>query len=176
VSGNVIDDSVYEWILGIRNPVLTEIFRVITHLGDWKTILVLGLVWAGFMTFWGEKKKAISLVLIYVVAIGVNEILKAMIGRGRPPIEEALVLASRNSFPSGHAVFSVFFFGRLIDYWEEKVKSKYKVVLKILGAGLIMGIIFSRLYLGVHWLSDVVGGAMLGLIWFWMSKKVAETD
>ena len=106
------------------------------------------------------------------IPIGVGILLKDVIGRARPEYFLTGSAPSSLSFPSGHSVFAMLFGGFLIVLAEElPVSTPIRRVLQTMLALLILGVGASRLYLGVHWPSDVVGGylfgfvALMGLVW-----------
>ena len=110
-------------------------------------------------------KKKYKLFLINVVSIAsvvVNNIIKFIIKRERPNF---LVLASETSysFPSGHSMISILFFGSII-YLVNKYNIKYKKTITILLSIFIILVGLSRLYLGVHFLTDVIGGYLCGFV------------
>lgn len=176
INGNHIffDDSIYNFL---RTFSLTPFFQVITNFGSAYVIVPVVI-----LTFLLEKKKNyrylfLALVLLNTVA---NFVLKLFFGRSRP-FYERLTNASGFSFPSGHAMASVMCYGLLIYLlWQLKISK----ILKIIGTGLclffIISISLSRIYLGVHYASDVLGGILaslfllnFGLFFFETTKKKA---
>ena len=105
---------------------------------------------------------------IPVVALGcasANIILKEFFNRARPLVPD-LVHASGLSFPSGHAMFSIAFYGLIIYIvWEQLSDRLTKIILTVLLTALILLIGISRVYLGVHYPSDVVAGFVAGFFW-----------
>jgi len=88
--------------------------------------------------------------------------IKGLVHRLRP--EHALIPITRYSFPSGHTTMATIFFTILLYSLMENIKSKKtKILLTIITSIIIFLIGFSRIYLGVHWFSDVIGGFILGL-------------
>jgi len=87
--------------------------------------------------------------------------IKILVHRLRP--EHALIPITKYSFPSGHATMAIIFFSILSYSIVEHIKNKTKILLTSITLILILLIGFSRIYLGVHWFSDVLGGLILGL-------------
>lgn len=126
-----------------------------------------------FLWFWNKKRYT---VLLWVSLVGSQLLVmlnKLVLHRARP--ELALYLEDSFSFPSGHATGSMAFYGFLIyvawkttKNWNKKVNSFF------LGLIIIFAIGFSRLYLGVHYLSDVLGGYILGLLWIIFSANAVN--
>ncbi|MBI4260524.1 MAG: phosphatase PAP2 family protein [Actinobacteria bacterium] len=87
---------------------------------------------------------------------------EGLIARTRPDVLQ-LVPGRGASFPSGHVLASVGFFGMLpVLAWEATGRTWVRAAAVVLGIGVVLGVAFSRMYLGVHWLTDVVGGLLLG--------------
>jgi membrane-associated phospholipid phosphatase len=100
--------------------------------------------------------------------------LKTLIHRHRPHLWSHAAIINSYSFPSGHATVSTAFFaGTTYAVWK-LVGRRAGVCAMILSAILVSGIGFSRIYLGVHWPSDVVAGYALGLGWVLLLIVVAE--
>lgn len=175
MSNWIIDRNVWEWVMTIRTPLLTEFFEKVTFVGNWQVILGLGLIWAAILVKKGQKNTAKRLIVVYLTAIAVNELLKVIIGRNRPPQENWLIEENNFSIPSGHAVFSVLFYGILGKYMIDCTKIKLiKILIGLMVLVLIGLIAFSRIYLGVHWLSDVLVGMMIGGGWIFVYNRIKD--
>jgi undecaprenyl-diphosphatase len=95
-----------------------------------------------------------------------NTLIKEILQRERPSLQH-LVEAGGYSFPSGHAMISMGFFGMIFAIWamERKIRGRSLFLPCVLGALLILLIGLSRVYLGVHFPTDIVGGYIAGIIW-----------
>lgn len=155
-----------EKIQNYRTPSLTSFNQFITHLGDRSTYIILSVVFAAFLLIWtGKWKFALQTTLVLIISSISNIVLKQLINRERPSMDQ-LVSVSTLSFPSGHAMSAMAFYGFLI-YLGFHLATSLGVKLAIfftLGA-LILLIGFSRIYLGVHYPSDVLAGFIGGIIW-----------
>lgn len=105
-----------------------------------------------------------------LIAVLGNEIsvyfIKIFIDRSRPTIDITYIIEKSNSFPSGHSAIAVSFYGFITYYLLKHIQGRgKKSVILLLGILLIALIGFSRLYLIVHFLSDVVGGFAIGALW-----------
>ena len=109
-----------------------------------------------------KKYKLFLINIASIVSVIVNNMLKIIIKRERPNFL-ALVSESSYSFPSGHSMISILFFGSII-YLVNKYNIKYKKTITILLSIFIILVGLSRLYLGVHFLTDVIGGYLCGFI------------
>lgn len=155
----VIDTKVYSFITNnIMNYGLTPILKAITELGG-----VAFTVLAGVLIFMFCKKNRWFITIDLVGVTLVNQVIKHIIRRPRPNVLR-LVEESGYSFPSGHSMVSMAFYGIIIYLVYKNVSNKYlKWILIILLSLLILSIGFSRIYVGVHYFTDVAGGFLLGL-------------
>ena len=155
----VIDTKVYSFIINnIMNDGLTPILKAITELGG-----VVFTVLAGVLIFMFCKKNRWFITIDLVGVTLVNQVIKHIIRRPRPNVLR-LVEESGYSFPSGHSMVSMAFYGIIIYLVYKNVSNKYlKWILIILLSLLILSIGFSRIYVGVHYFTDVAGGFLLGL-------------
>lgn len=155
----VIDTKVYSFIINnIMNDGLTPILKAITELGG-----VAFTVLAGVLIFMFCKKNRWFITIDLIGVTLVNQVIKHIIRRPRPNVLR-LVEESGYSFPSGHSMVSMAFYGIIIYLVYKNVSNKYlKWILIILLSLLILSIGFSRIYVGVHYFTDVAGGFLLGL-------------
>ena len=155
----VIDTKVYSFIINnIMNDGLTPILKAITELGG-----VAFTVLAGVLIFMFCKINRWFITIDLVGVTLVNQVIKHIIRRPRPNVLR-LVEESGYSFPSGHSMVSMAFYGIIIYLVYKNVSNKYlKWILIILLSLLILSIGFSRIYVGVHYFTDVAGGFLLGL-------------
>ena len=173
----VIDTKVYSFIINnIMNDGLTLILKAITELGG-----VAFTVLAGVLIFMFCKKNRWFITIDLVGVTLVNQVIKHIIRRPRPNVLR-LVEESGYSFPSGHSMVSMAFYGIIIYLVYKNVSNKYlKWILIILLSLLILSIGFSRIYVGVHYFTDVAGGFLLGLAYLIIyiniyNKKVGKNE
>ena len=152
------DNSIYQIISNFINPMLTQTLKIITHFGDWMIMIPVSIA------ILVKNRKYGILVSINLITIFVlNRIFKLIFNRTRP-IENRLIEVAGYSFPSGHSMVSMAFYGLLIYLTcKNVVNNKLKYAICICLSVLIFLIGFSRIYLGVHYASDVVGGFLLSL-------------
>ena len=147
-------------------PTLTAFFLVVTALGSLETIGLLGLVVA---IIFGVRRKWLNLGTWLAALAGglvLNELLKELFARPRPYFEHPLVLETSYSFPSGHATMSLIVYGMLAYFCVLAIRTWRARTAVVFGASLLVLLIgFSRIYLGVHYFSDVVAGFASGGIW-----------
>lgn len=148
------------------SPSLTKSMIYISALGSSVTLTSLGVLFFGYFLF--IKKhfwESLNIPIVLIGATVLNNILKVLFHRQRPMLEH-LVPVTGLSFPSGHAMISYAFYGLIIYLVWLNIKNKYlKYVVTILLGLLILLIGISRIYLGVHYPSDVLAGFAAGSFW-----------
>lgn len=138
----------------------TPIAKFITNFGG--AIILIGLAFTLFI-FIKNKKIGVSIISNLAIITVLNQLLKRIVQRPRPT-EFRIVEESGYSFPSGHSMVSMAFYGYLIYLIYKYVKNKYlKWISIILLSILICSIGISRIYLGVHYTSDVLGGFSISI-------------
>ncbi len=159
---SLITDSVFSY----RTPWLTNYLTFMTHLGDAKGYLVVFSLLA-VISYFGFKrwKYTVQIIVVLVLALLSNLALKRFIDRARPDIEQ-LVVAKSLSYPSGHAMVAMAFYGFVIYLiYKFRLHIAIKIGIILLLTLVILSIGISRIYLGVHYPSDVIGGYIAGFIW-----------
>ena len=138
----------------------TPIAKFITNFGGAIILIVLALM---LFIYIKNKKIGVSIISNLAIITLLNQLLKRIVHRPRPT-EFRIVEESGYSFPSGHSMVSMAFYGYLIYLIYKYVKNKYlKWISIILLSILICSIGISRIYLGVHYTSDVLGGFFISI-------------
>ncbi len=154
------DTAVYTFIISIKSPFITELFKGITFFASPLFLIVLSILL--FFIFKNKKYGLLSAANLIVVTL-VNQILKFTFSRPRP-FEWMIINESGFSFPSGHAMVSMGFYGMLIFLiWQTNISKHTKKIWTIVLSLLILLIGISRIYLGVHYASDIAAGFTLSL-------------
>jgi len=160
----MIDRPINQIVLGLRRPFFDKLMLLITLTGNWQMIAWGSLLGAVLLIIAQKKRYLMAMVLSNVTAMLIVEIAKNIIGRIRPPVENALILEHGFAFPSGHSYFAVAFYGLLTYFWVRHFHQKWaRIGIFILGSGYILLLGLSRIYLGVHWTTDVLGALSLGV-------------
>jgi membrane-associated phospholipid phosphatase len=159
-----LDDTVRDFIASHQNPGMRNFMRNVSRFGDWPEHFALGLVLAG-IAWWRGNKKWTRIFLSMVIALSIAGLaaraIKISTGRARPSVKAEQIwngprLSSKyHAFPSGHVVASTAFFAVLVF-------ANRRIGLQCLAIPILIG--FSRIYLGAHYLSDVVCAAILGIL------------
>lgn len=151
-------------IVLLHGPLLNKVIIFITNLASPYCLLVLALILFGILIY-KEKWYSSFLLLFSMTGGSLFEILiKIIIHKTRP--ENSLIDVAGYSFPSGHATMAIIFFSLLIYSFKDDIKNKILRFCFTTGNILLFLVIgFSRIYLNVHWFSDVIAGFSLGLFW-----------
>jgi len=160
------DTQVTDYVASYRSPALTNFFITITDVGDvWGYLVVFSLATFLLYYFFRKWRYVVKLVFVLIIAISSNLLLKQLINRARPTAAH-LVTVKTLSYPSGHAMTAMAFYGFLIYLlFTFRMNKVIKYSLITCFAFLIFSIGVSRIYLGVHYPSDVIGGFIAGFIW-----------
>ena len=160
------DEAVLRWMHRHQTAWLDYLMVEVTMLGTW--IVVLSIVSIAALFLWLTRHKYSAALLLVATAggIGLNNILKIGFSRPRPQVFEWGTTVSSYSFPSGHAMSATVVY-ITVAYLAARLQKTHVARLATLTvAGLIVAVIcFSRLYLGVHYPSDVAAGVIIGLSW-----------
>ena len=158
--------------------------KTLNSLMEWGSFLSGGwrapaLVVAGSMAAWRSLgRREVGLVLITLLSSPVSSGLKLIVGRPRPTADLVVVFRAEpgNSFPSGHALFAIVFWGLLAYFALTRLQRRGLRMLTFSGfVAIIIWIGVSRVYLGAHWPSDVLGGYIIGTLFLmslvWVDRK-----
>ncbi len=150
----------------LRTPFLAKVFYIITNFADQITLAVLAVISLAYAYLKKELAYLYSLIIIFLGTDASVFLIKIFINRARPGSDIAYYIENSKSFPSGHSAIAMAFYGFITYYFIHHIKRKSKKTAVICIGVLLIGLIgFSRLYLGVHYLSDVLGGFLLGGLW-----------
>lgn len=165
LNGNIqnFDSSIYNLMNFLRTNFMDIFFRTITRFGDEEVLILIAILCLIFI----KNRKIGSTIAINLASIGlINHVLKEIIQRPRPLIELRMVEESSFSFPSGHAMAGMAFYGLIMYYIYKYVKNKkVKSIICTILSILIILIGISRVYLGVHYVSDVLAGFLLSVVY-----------
>jgi undecaprenyl-diphosphatase len=160
------DVAVLQWIHLHQHPLLTQLMIEMTYLGTGTVVITIVGVTALFLWHTEHKHSARLLLAATIGNILLNNALKLVYHRQRPSVFEWQTVALSSSFPSGHAMSSTVVYGTVAYLLMRLQKHTWAKMLTLTGAIiLILLICLTRLYLGVHYPSDVLGGIIVGLAW-----------
>ncbi len=160
------DTRVTDYIISFRSSALTNYFVFVTHVGDiygYATVLAISIFLS--LVIFKRKKYVVQISVVLFLSALSNLVLKRFINRARPDIEH-MVSVETLSYPSGHAMSAMAFYGFLIYlFYKFKMNRFIKSTAIFMLTLLILSIGISRIYLGVHFPSDILGGFIAGAIW-----------
>jgi undecaprenyl-diphosphatase len=168
----VFDDDAFKALRPYITPGRTQFMNAITFLGKHDALIPLNILLISYFIYKKKKWFAIRIGALALSSLLLKFILKLYFQRERPDIPVIEKVAGY-SFPSGHALIGVVFYGLVIFVIWHEVKQKWlKIFLTAFFVLLILLISFSRVYLRVHYASDVIAGMAVGFIWLILSLRI----
>ena len=173
---HAIDAEVYEWASTTRSPGATLFFTTLTIIGTPAGLAVIAVAVAIPLILRKRWRWAAYLLITSSLGGILNLQLKGYFARARPELAQALRDAHGYSFPSGHAMGSTVVFGALAYLAFRILKRwRHRAAALALAWTFILAIAVSRIYLGVHWISDIGAGITAGLLWLGTATVAYET-
>ena len=170
-----IDPPVWQWMIDHRSPALTTVAIFVTNVGS---TVAMTIIAGATIVYLLVKRRYGDAALVAVVAAGAGLLVrfgKATVGRERPPVEYRLVTETNESFPSGHALASAAILGVVLVVLLPSIHRRATRIAVLAGVVLFaLAIGLSRVYLGVHWATDVIGGWVTGLAWLALCLTVRQ--
>ena len=166
-----LDRAGYELLYAGNRPALLVAARLFTALGEPTVLVTAGFLVAGWIWWRHHPRLALAILLIVLVGRGLAEAQKFLIARVRPDLEPHLVVVKTSSFPSGHATSSMIFYLTVAlaltmgTRWHRPAAAIAVLLSLLIGT--------SRVMLGVHWPSDVIGGWAFGMLWVLLTLRLA---
>lgn len=155
-----IDNIIHNMVYNLKTNTLTNIMKIITFFASVKFTVIVSIIILLIGIF---KRKILIIDLILLGEELIKIIMKNIIRRPRPPYMKEVIEKSY-SFPSGHSMTATLLYGFIIYLvLKSNINKKLKYILTSLLYVLILLIIFSRVYLGVHYFSDCISGLLLSL-------------
>lgn len=164
-----IDSFVYEMIINAKSSIITSLMKFISYLFSTKMVVLYCFF---CLMFFKNKRKAIYLSGIMVIESLINNIIKIIIKRPRPEVFQ-MVVEKTYSFPSGHTMAATIFLLIFGNFLKEKFKDN-KHFITIIQVLLIVLIGVSRIYLGVHYFTDIIGAILLSFTIFIFIKDYVK--
>lgn len=169
----LLDTQFHSFIIDIRSNSLTNFFTLLTNFAGATFLLALAII---LLIIMKNKKHALYIFLNLACSFFINEFFKNVFQRSRP-IGINLIDETGLSYPSGHTMVGVAFYGFITYILCQKLTNqKHKNIIKSLFIILTLLIGFSRIYLGVHYLTDVIGGFLLAIIYLTIFIKITKKE
>ena len=172
----LLDARVAAWLHAHATPEIAAFLYAVTTMHSTVGTALLAVLFGLVLVRMGERYWLLTLVLTMGGGMGLNALLKQAYARARPHFDDPWVTLNSYSFPSGHTAAATLFYGVLAAFlvahfydWRERVAC-------LVGAFLAVALVaFSRMYLGAHYLSDVVAAACSSLVWLVVCLSTVHT-
>ncbi|WP_296144702.1 MULTISPECIES: phosphatase PAP2 family protein [unclassified Pseudonocardia] len=151
--------------VAVREPALTTAAVVVTTIGSTAAMALLAVTMCVVSWLRGRRADAVFVAAAAIGGSALFRLLKALFDRPRPPVATRLVNETNESLPSGHATMSVVMIGALVVLLWAGRSTATRVALVATATVWVVAVGATRIYLGVHWFSDVVAGWFVGATW-----------
>ncbi|MGQ0737970.1 MAG: phosphatase PAP2 family protein [Bacteroidota bacterium] len=175
---NIPDEKIFQLIAPHISEAGTSFMKKITFLGHHSFLIPANLSLISYFLCWKKGKTSWRIAVAALSSLGLMSLLKNLFQRQRPanPLVEGI---TNFGFPSGHAFMSVVFYGLLVWLAIKYIRNNpARITVIVLSLLLILLIGFSRIYLRVHYATDVVGGVAIGTCWLffclWLTEKISN--
>jgi membrane-associated phospholipid phosphatase len=161
-----IDVPWHDWAVAHRTRVLTAVMSAVSFLGRTVVLAVLAAIAVEWLAFRRRRRDAVLVAVTTLGAAVLVVVLKNVFTRTRPPVADRLMTETSWSYPSGHSLGSAAVLGALAVVAAARItRRRYRIVVGVAAVVLVAAIGVSRVYLGVHWPSDVFAGWLAGGLW-----------
>lgn len=157
-----LDTATNQFFQSIQTSALTSFSKFIAIITEPFSLLILALIISTYFYLNKQKTSALLLALASITTALIIKILKSIFQFPRPT--NALIQETSYSFPSGHTTFASLFFILVAYLLTKNSKIKIKITAFLISTLIVLIIAFTRLYLRVHWLTDIIGGLIIGTI------------
>ena len=163
------DPQILTWLHSVSTPLLDQLAVHITNAGDFPAVVIVALVAAILLIRKGRRSEASTLIFGVGGAVILNAVLKIYFHRPRPTLWHQIIDSSGYSFPSGHAMMSsALAISFILIAWG----TRWRYPMLILGLAYIFIIGLSRMYLGVHFPTDIAAGWCVSLVWVLIVHRI----
>ena len=169
-----VDQWFTNLLFNARTSGLSQFFYGVTWFGSFYATVVAISLGTGVL-WWQHKRRNVFILWVLILGVsGLVQVGKRTFGRDRPA-QVAYYSETGYSFPSGHSATAMTLYG-LLGYWfvRSSYQKRNRLLIGLTAVCLILAVGFSRIYLGVHFLSDVLGGYLLGICWLTVGIALTE--
>ncbi|MDA3797934.1 MAG: phosphatase PAP2 family protein [Kiritimatiellae bacterium] len=171
-----IDRNVVQWFDFHRTPGLTAVMLIVTRFASTFSVVSVTVATGLFLGWKCCWYRLMTLILVVPCGVALIPLLKMTFHRQRPNIEDAYSNFQGYSFPSGHAMTATLLYGLLAVLAVQALKGWWLRTWAVLAAvAMVLLVSFSRIYLGAHYFSDVLGGIAAGIAWLTLSLTAINT-
>ena len=170
-----VDGPWHRWLVAHRTPVWTDVMTAVSFVGQTAVLGAVAVLAAGWLALRGRRADAALVVAATGGAALLVPLLKHLVARARPPVADRLIAESSWSYPSGHTLGATAVLGVLaVVVTARLARRAYRVLVAAVAATAVVAIGLSRVYLGVHWPSDVLAGWLVGGLWLTLCVVVTR--
>lgn len=170
-----LDGAWRNWVIAHRAGAVTPVMVAASQFGSTPSLIVIALAAAAWLVWRGRRGDSLLVIGASAGAMALGPLLKSVVGRPRPELSEHVVFVNSWAYPSGHSLNSLTVLGLLtVLAVVERPGRLRRALLIALGVVLVLVVGFSRVYLGVHWPSDVLGGWLIGVLWLTMCFTITH--
>ncbi len=170
----IIDQQVTHFLYNARHQIAGQLFYLISYLGSQKGSIIIAALVSVILLKQRRKTYFVALWLV-LLGVGLSVRYGKLIFHRVRPVDVGFYEETNFSFPSGHATTAMVLFGMLTYFlMRNSSQKRQRLIYFFLGLLIVLLVGFSRIYLGVHFLSDVLGGYLLGATWMIMGITVIE--
>ncbi len=167
-----MDIAIVEQVQKISNSFFDAFFSFVTKFGE-----VIPFIVIFFLLYWCvENKTAMQFLFTYLIGIALNSLIKHIFKRPRPYLKSQSIVnkygSDGYSFPSGHSASATLAFGGAYCQLKGSVNKGLKTFFAVANITIILLVMFSRIYLGQHYLSDVICGFLFAVLWLVLAPKI----
>ncbi len=172
-NGSIVqfDTPIINFVQGAEAPWLTNVMKLFTFIGSTKAVLAISLIMLGLLLYFRQKAQTILFLIVISGTAALNLVLKLFFQRARPDFNR-LIEISGYSFPSGHTMMATSLYIILAFILWRNAKNSFRVLYIIAAIFMISMIGVSRIYLGVHYPSDIAGGISASTFWLLIATSV----
>ena len=161
-----LDANAGTWLHVRATPLVTNAMAAVSFLGAPTTLTIVAVAGSLLLLYRRMQSEAATLSTVVLGGNFLNFCLKHLVQRGRPVFDDPIFSLPTYSFPSGHAMASTVFYGLLAIYALVNARQRYAAYVAVAAAVFMVALVsFSRVYLGLHYVSDVMGGIAEGIAW-----------
>lgn len=163
------DSSLSRWLENRRTDQLDDVTAVTSEAGGTLTITILAVLTVSYAAWaWRRWREPMLVALAVIGEVGIFLLVTMLVDRERPPVEQLDEAPPTSSFPSGHTAAAIVLYGALAVLASERARSALVRGLFLTVAVVVpLVVAVSRLYRGMHYLTDVLGGVLLGTAWLY---------
>ncbi|GAE28197.1 hypothetical protein JCM9140_4406 [Halalkalibacter wakoensis JCM 9140] len=165
----MFDENIIEFVRQFEHPIVTNGMITLSFIGNTWPVIILSIIsLAVIYKLYHNRDEVILFIVVSLGSLGLNQLLKYVFKRERPLNQ--LVIETGFSYPSGHSMAALSLYGIITFlFWRHIKDSIWRIMLIVFTVFMILSIGLSRVYLGVHYPSDILGGYLVSGTWLFLT-------